>query len=441
VIIRSELVRARKWSSDRTTTSAWVRAIARKLVIVVVQSGFLLASVQTVTLVLWRVEMSTPNTKGTAYVFFPISILPKLYSVTYLVILLCTPPPGAASQATGSATGSLPAWVADTSSEPGTPVGERKETVIELSNAPTAHQPNFLPQVLGVRPDWISVTQTAEPERTVRSRSWSDSTYVGPLESAASPTTRSRGRFGSVSTLATGSPKQELPMIKVEEAMAPIAEDDVELEYYRSYAAALEASRTPRTVTCEDRSPVATIFPMIDHPYATSVSDRAIKEIAVTGDLGTRWDDTPTVKSAAATDTEFDADDCLAMYKFGTLSVSRNLSRAPPTSEVESPLNLFRPCHTQTEPRLEVPLASKAEELRVKHEFARHARDFMRPSFCSITPSEASGGSGYDGYEEEETMGGSDGLEVQPKLARLESDASFVCASVARRGSGERMAF
>lgn len=63
--VGSELVRARKWSSDRTINSAWVRAIARKLVIVVIQSGFLLASVQTITLVLWRVEMRTPTTRGT----------------------------------------------------------------------------------------------------------------------------------------------------------------------------------------------------------------------------------------------------------------------------------------------------------------------------------------------------------------------------------------
>jgi hypothetical protein len=35
------------------------------MVIVIIQSGFLLATVQTITLVLWRVEMKTPTTRGT----------------------------------------------------------------------------------------------------------------------------------------------------------------------------------------------------------------------------------------------------------------------------------------------------------------------------------------------------------------------------------------
>ena len=64
-LARSELVRARKWSSHRTTHAVWVRAIAHKMVIVIIQSGFLLATVQTITLVLWRVEMKTPTTRGT----------------------------------------------------------------------------------------------------------------------------------------------------------------------------------------------------------------------------------------------------------------------------------------------------------------------------------------------------------------------------------------
>lgn len=90
---------------------------------------------------------------------------------------------------------------------------------------------------------------------------------------------------------------------------------------------------------------------------------------------------------------------------------------------------------------LEVPLADKAEQLRIKHEFAQHARNFMRPSVCSAADStyhsEVEEQLEWEEGEEEDGAG----LGVPPKLARLESDASFVCAREAKRMSSGRMVY
>lgn len=268
-----------------------------------------------------------------AYVFFPLTILPKLYTITYLVILLCTPPPGAAQSATTD-TSSGPAWLTYLPSEPASPADDPKDTILEVSPAPGPSRPprphpGLLPHVLTVRPDWISIDATRSAERTVRSRSWSDSTFVGSADVSAagtsSPTGRVRGRLGSEDTLAPGSPRQAqgLPKIKVEGALEPIAEVvDAELEYYRSYAAALEASRTPRTATFEHSPSVAT-FPMIEHPYARRGGEGVVKEIEMPVVEEEEWDETPAVKRPAGAGPQFDADECLAKYKFGTLKVSR----------------------------------------------------------------------------------------------------------------------
>ena len=87
---------------------------------------------------------------------------------------------------------------------------------------------------------------------------------------------------------------------------------------------------------------------------------------------------------------------------------------------------------------LAVPLADKAEQLRIKHEFAQHARNFMRPSVCSAAGSDCHSEQDEHLYDDGDE---GEGLAVPPKLARLESDASFVCAREAKRMSSGRMLY
>ncbi|GAA5892834.1 hypothetical protein JCM6882_000591 [Rhodosporidiobolus microsporus] len=90
IIIGHELVTARKAANGLSSISSQrTLDVLRRLVRVVLRSGIVLALAQTGTAITWLVEAHTSHgLLSSSWVYLPIIVLPKLYSLTYLSILL-----------------------------------------------------------------------------------------------------------------------------------------------------------------------------------------------------------------------------------------------------------------------------------------------------------------------------------------------------------------
>lgn len=237
-----------------------------------------------------------------AYVFFPLTILPKLYSLTYLVILLCTPPPRALEAADASAGSSQPTAL-DSSTKRPLPLAVGSFDSAEHSSS----------QIMPAGSNRFS-SRPAAPGQHSHALGWSKA---------------DGGSWGGTSTFhSLGSlPRLAFPVSawthRLSGTQSRPGDKDVglrsELDYYRSYIEALESSRLPRS-SPPSPPPALPSVPRIDHPYAQTSAEEAggsyqaasSAEVASQSDPG----------HSASTVVSFEIEQDLSGDSFGTLQVS-----------------------------------------------------------------------------------------------------------------------
>lgn len=244
-----------------------------------------------------------------AYVFFPLTILPKLYSLTYLVILLCTPPPRA-FQPDQFATTATTEPTATPSTVVPTFLGSKALASLPFSQSSSPRSVHS------------ELTASDSARSTFKSRlaSADDSGFAG---SAKGRSVRSLPRFGfSISPWSHKTSRGS-----VGEDMAGQLSSGVmsELDYYRSYAAALEASRSCRPQPSPQDVP--SLVPTIEHPYAQSATAAEVPPTPITAESAS----TCSAGGARSVSTvvSFEIEQDLSGDSFGTLQVSWCAARCP----------------------------------------------------------------------------------------------------------------